>query len=200
MDAKIAAAIIGATSALIGVIIGGIIQSYLKDKEIRREKKVAEGAIALYLCQLRLLLENFADKNVTYKSFTLGITVNKNNFSEIDKIIDLSQKHDPYVLVKLFYSRQRLHNINAYTKSYKEKGDDSQSMKDKEVIVEWINIDAKNGLSEVDNMIKHTFNNAEDESKKYLVSNPDFKHFLEEILGNSLYQKFRRKFNFIGEI
>ncbi len=95
MDPRIEAAIIAATSALAGVIIGGFIQSHQRNKEIEKEKAIAEGAIALYLCQLRELLKNFSNEKKTYSSLDIGVTVNENNLSEINQIINLAEKYDP---------------------------------------------------------------------------------------------------------
>lgn len=193
MDPRIQAALIAAICTIIGVLIGGVIQSHLRSKDIAREKRVAEGAVCLYLCQLRHLFRDFSKRDATYKCLALGITANQNNISEIEKVIELIEKHDAFLVVKLFNIRQRMHNINLGSKQYHKLVKNNPSSVDIEPTVGIINVDGKHGLKEVDMCIKHAFNNCEATTKSYLLKNEDFEKFLAEVLGNSLYQKARRK-------
>jgi hypothetical protein len=199
-DPRIQAAVIAAVSAFIGVIVGGMIQSHLKEKEIQREKKVAEGAVALYLCQLRFLFMNYADSNKTYDLLFLGITPNDNNIGEIDKIVSLIEKHDPFLIVRLLNIKQVLHNIRAGSNNYWKQKKENDKPKLYGPIVDCINIDGKTGLKEVDMSIKHAFNFAESSTKIYLLEQDEFKTFLSEILGNSLYQRLRIKLKLVSNI
>lgn len=199
MDVRIQAAIIGALSALLGVLIGGYIQSLLKRREISHEKHVAEGAVALYLCQTRKLFLDFSDLASTHKNLALGVTANANNIAEIDKITEIIQRHDPFLTVKLFNIKQRLYNINVQSKTYWETTKDSISEK-LDIIASYINIDAKGGLREVDECIKHAFNHSEKETRMYLLERADFIEFLKEILGEGLINKLRIKFKILGKI
>jgi hypothetical protein len=193
MDSRIQAAIIGVFSALFGVILGGIIQSYLKEKEIKRHKMVAEGAVALYLCQLRSLFLNFSIKDETYSSLSLGITANENNIIEVEKIISLIEKHDPFLIVKLYNIKQLLHNIKSGSHSYWEQIEKDPNPKVYEPIVGNINVDGKNGVEIVDECIKHSFANSELQTKRYLLKNKDFNGFLQSILGENNYKKLKEK-------
>jgi hypothetical protein len=200
MDPRIQAAVIAAVSAFIGVFIGGIIQNHLKEKEIKREKKVAEGAVALYLCQLRFLFMAFADEKKTYNALELRITPNENNMSEIDKIVSLIEKHDPFLIVRLLNIKQVLHNIRAGINNYYKQKEENDNPKLYGYRVDCINIDGTTGLNEVDISIKHAFNFAEQSTKIYLLEQDEFKTFLSEILGNGLYQRLRMKFKLINKI
>jgi hypothetical protein len=200
MDPKIQAALIGAFSALVGVIVGGFIQVHLKDRELRKEKRVAEGATTLYLCRLRSLFEEFSSKEVAYKNLDLGICPNDNNMSEVEMVIDLIKSHDPLILVKLFDVKQRLHNIRSYSKTYHQTNKGSGSYKEYDPIVGSINIDAKGGLKDIDLCIRHAFNHSEDETKKYLLKNEEFKFFLPKIVGANWFQRLRINLNFVEKL
>ena len=200
MDPRIQAAIIAAVSAFVGVILGGIIQSSLKNREIIREKMVAEGAVALYLCQLRFLFVDFSNEEETYKALSLGITANENNISEVDKIISLIEKHDPFLVVRLFRIKQLLHNIGNGSRSYWEQIKKNSEPKLYTPIVSYINVDGKRGIKETDECIKHSFNYSENQTKKYLLQDEDFKGFIKSIIGNGLYQRLKIKFKLVSKI
>ncbi|MDA3897348.1 MAG: hypothetical protein PF482_14530, partial [Desulfobacteraceae bacterium] len=67
--------------------------------------------MCIYLCKLRNILFEFSDKNRADKALSLGVSINENNISEINQIINLVEKHDPFLLVRLFDIRQRMGNI-----------------------------------------------------------------------------------------
>lgn len=200
MDDKIQAALIGAIAAIIGVLIGGYIQAFLKDREIRQSKKIAEGAACLYLCKLRDLFYKFSEEKSTFLMFTLGIGVNENNIQEIDKVIDLIEKHDAFLLVKLFDVRQLLGNLRIYSTEYYKKRDADESYSKLQRLVGTLNIDGRRGLKEIEECIKHTFNNSENETRKTLLANPDFHNFLAIILGDRKFHLYLLKLGLANKI
>ncbi len=200
MDPRIQAAVIAALFATIGVLIGGFIQSHLRTKDIAREKRVAEGAVCLYLCHLRQLFREFSNLKETYSCLAFGITANQNNISEVEKIIELIEKHDAFLVVQLFRIRQHLHNINQGSKQYHKLVKENPFIDEFDSVVRVINVDGRSGLKTVDMCIKHAFNNCEKATKSYLIKNEDFDVFLAEILGDSFYQKARRRLGLTKKI
>ncbi|UTZ42778.1 hypothetical protein [Vibrio campbellii] len=193
MDARIQAALIAAICALLGVVIGGVIQVYLKDREISREKEVAEGAVCIYLCKLREFFSEFSVEQKTYQSLALGISVNDYNFKEIDKIIELIEKHDAFLVVKLFEIRQRLGNIRIYVSKYHELVEADQLDKKIDSVINNINIDARGGMTDIDVCIKHAFYRSEPQTRDYLLKNEDFNEFLDSTLDGKVGRQFMVK-------
>jgi len=200
VDSRIQAALIAAFSALVGVVVGGYIQTHLKDRELQREKKVAEGATTLYLCRLRSLFEVFSDHDRAYNCLHLGISPNTLNMSEVEMVINVIKSHDPFVLVKLFDIRQNLNNIKIYSKSYHRIVEEGGSYKAYEPYIGMMTVDGKHGLKTIDLCIKQTFNHTDLETRKYLLANEEFKKFLPKIVGDSWFQRLRVKFNFVEKI
>lgn len=190
LDVRIQAALIAAFCTLVGVIIGGAIQIYVKDREISRAKGVAEGAVCIYLCKLRDLFEDFSEEDETVRNLSLGISVNDNDIQEVNKVIELIENYDAFLIVKLFDVRQRLHNIRLYSNSYYELRDLDKPYNKLQKVVRYLNVDAKGGLTVVNECIKHTFNAAEDKTKSRLLRNNDFIDFLETVLGDKTFKYY----------
>lgn len=188
MDVRIQAALIAAICTLIGVIFGGFIQVYLKDREISREKAVAEGAVCIYLCNLRYFFSEFSEDMKIFQSLALGISVNDNNIQEINKVIELIERHDAFLVIKLFNIRQRLSNIRIYVTNYYKQRDAGKQFEKLQEVVGYMKIDAEGGLTDIDETIKHAFNHAEPQTKSYLLKNSDFKSFLEAALGAKTFK------------
>lgn len=190
LDVRIQAALIAAICTLVGVIIGGVIQIYLKDRDISRAKGVAEGAVCIYLCNLRNLFEDFSEEDKTFRNLSLGISVNDNNIQEVNKVIEIIENYDAFLIVKLFDIRQRLHNIRLCSNRYYELRDSDKPYNKLQNVVRYLNVDAKGGLMDVNECIKYTFNEAEDKTKSRLLKNDDFTYFLEALLGDEKFKYY----------
>jgi len=193
MDVKIQAAIVGAVTAILVTAINWLIQRNIQDREQKKKKKIAEGTVALYLCQLRLLYENFSTEEETSKSLMLGISINEHNLEEVEKIINIIEEYDSYLTVQLFYIRQSLSNIRKYAKMYHNINSEDTFTKKHREIIGYINIDAKRGLKDVDISIEHACRYAEDETIKFLLLKKEFNTFLEAVLGTNQYKKLKTK-------
>ena len=188
MDVKIQAVLIGASFSLLGVFIGGWVQAWLRDRDVARDKKIAEGAVCIYLCKTRDMFFQFSEQSNTLKLLALGISANENNTEEVNRLISIIEKYDPHLLVMLFDVRQRLGNIQIYTSRYYKQSEVGEKSERLLETVALLNVDGKHGLKDIDTCIKHAFNNAESESRKYLLQNEAFKGFLATVLGDRTFK------------
>lgn len=200
MDPKIMAATIGALAGFVGVVVGGYIQVLIKDRELLKEKRSAEGAVCLYLCHLRSLFDSFSTEDSAYQNLALGIAPNDNNFSELEIILDIIKGHDPFVLIQIFDVKQRLHNIRSYAKDYHRIVKEDGSHKEFGPIVGMLLVDAKGGLKDIDLCIKYTFNRSERETKSYLLKTNEFRLFLPKLLGESWIVRTKIKLGIVKKI
>ncbi len=195
MDIKIQAAIVGAVTAIIVTLINWFIQKDLKDRELKQKKQVAEGTVALYLCQLRLLYANFSNEEDIFKSSALSISINQNNLDEVNKIIEIIEPYDSYLTIKFFYIRQSMSNIKIYMNALKStlEKDDDDPTKDPRIQTGCIMVDAKRGLKDLDEALRHSCKYAESETLKFLLSTEEFNALLQEVLGDERYEKLKKR-------
>lgn len=161
MDPAVQGAIIGASAALFGVFVSGVVQWFLGKAEEGRRRDEAAELLIFYCRRLRKVFENFTDENELQKCLSIGVSVNSDDLADLEFVLNEISVKLPHTNLLLFDLRRVLKNIKTYSNKWwdvqeKLKKDEGNE-KDLTILESWIKTDAARGSKDAHRAIQEAF-------------------------------------------
>jgi hypothetical protein len=113
-NAPIYAAIVTGTAALLGVLIGGLLQYFFSKRELKRKRLQAIYAVTLFIIEIIGVLNEFADEGAMYDMYALSTKLPKFLQDQLNILNSTMAEFEPQIAVDLLWVKQASLNVDAY--------------------------------------------------------------------------------------
>jgi hypothetical protein len=125
--APIYAAIITGTAALVGVLIGGLLQYFLSERQYERKRTQSlKNAASLFIAEILPVLNEFSDEKNMYKILALNLRMPKFLQEQLGILYTAVSEFDPKMAIDILWTRQACANVDSYLEEAKTISKTSQ--------------------------------------------------------------------------
>jgi hypothetical protein len=179
-------AIIAAVAALVGVILGGYFQYRLWRSEHERKKEAAVQFASILTADIGSVFEGFnSELNVEWRE-AFSETIPESYCTLLGESRKLLYEYDPVNAVRLFWVEQAANNVRELQATYRKVSLEHQAgtKTDKalKTSIETVVIEAKGGISRVNESLISFYNYAGKTQRRALEKHVYFKKLMKEKL------------------
>lgn len=179
-NAPIYAAIVTGTAALLGVLIGGLLQHFFSECELERKKTQALNVVTLFVAEILAVLNEFDSEKSLHKVHALSLIMPKFLQEQLNILNTTISVFDPQMAVDLLWVKQACANVNSYLGEAKKISKTNQIDINIGPILSMALVDVKAAIKYSKRILLRGYNAAGRKSRAELFKKESLQEFFEE--------------------
>jgi hypothetical protein len=178
--APIYAAIITGTAALVGVLIGGLLQYFLSERQYERKRTQSLNTASLFIAEILSVFNEFSDEENMYKILALNIRMPKFLQEQLGTLYTAVSEFDPKMAIDILWTRQACANVDSYLEEAKTISKTNRLDPNIPPILEMALVDVKNATKYAKQIVVRGYNSGGRKTRTELFSCESFQTVFAE--------------------
>ncbi len=179
-NGPIYAAIVTGTAALLGVLIGGLLQYFFSERELERKKAQALNVVTFFIAEILAVLNEFNSEQGLEGVLALSLRMPKFLQEQLGILNTAISEFDPEMAIDLLWVKQACTNVDAYLAEARKLGKTNQLHKNIGPILGMALVDVKAAIKYSKRILIRGYNAADRKTRAELFKKESLQEFFGE--------------------